>query len=298
MSDFFASVAKAWDDLTASLHETYDASRRAHNRASTEDRRAKSARATGWFASATRDSPRSRRTRTSAVIACAFWTRARTHRTFGGDHRRSHGGDDGASRLANRNAAEEFTSMTNLRVVDLRGNALRALPDDIGCLVRLETLDVGENALETLPKSLGIVVGRRLGVSANVKLRACLDALGNCIDLESVDASKNRSMCGALPVSWGCLIKLKEINVGEASSVQSRFFFVAALQTLSARRCAALDVAAMKETEGYEHYEARRKGKHDKQLSSRVLMERRDWTNVFDDQTKWSWYVTMHLVYR
>ena len=45
--------------------------------------------------------------------------------------------------------------MTNLRVVDLRGNALRALPDDIGCLVRLETLDVGENALETLPKSLG-----------------------------------------------------------------------------------------------------------------------------------------------
>ena len=37
--------------------------------------------------------------------------------------------------------------MTNLRVVDLRGNALRALPDDIGCLVRLETLDVGENAL-------------------------------------------------------------------------------------------------------------------------------------------------------
>jgi Leucine-rich repeat (LRR) protein len=173
---------------------------------------------------------------------------------------------------------KSFTSMTNLRVVDLRGNALRALPEDIGCLVRLETLDVGENALETLPKSLGNCRRlRRLDVSANaLRSTACLDALGNCIDLESVDASKNRSMCGALPVSWGCLIKLKEINVDETSvdGVPSEIFLSCeSLQTLSARRCAALDVAAMKETEGYEHYEARRKGKHDKQLSSRVLMD-------------------------
>ena len=111
--------------------------------------------------------------------------------------------------------------MTNLRVVDLRGNALRALPDDIGCLVRLETLDVGENALETLPKSLrelssGFVDSTSRRTRAQ-RSTACLDALGNCIDLESVDASKNRSMCGALPVSWGCLIKLKEINVDETS---------------------------------------------------------------------------------
>ena len=144
--------------------------------------------------------------------------------------------------------------------------------------MRLETLDVGENALETLPKSLGNCRRlRRLDVSANaLRSTACLDALGNCIDLESVDASKNRSMCGALPVSWGCLIKLKEINVDETSvdGVPSEIFLSCeSLQTLSARRCAALDVAAMKETEGYEHYEARRKEKHDKQLSSRVLMD-------------------------
>ena len=64
----------------------------------------------------------------------------------------------------------------------------------------------------------GIVAARatrRLGDA--LRSTACLDALGNCIDLESVDASKNRSMCGALPVSWGCLIKLKEINVDETS---------------------------------------------------------------------------------
>ena len=54
--------------------------------------------------------------------------------------------------------------------------------------------------------------------------------------------------------------------------LRRRFFSRESLQTLSARRCAALDVAAMKETEGYEHYEARRK-EHDKQLSSRVLMD-------------------------
>ena len=65
--------------------------------------------------------------------------------------------------------------MTNLRVVDLRGNALRALPDDIGCLVRLETLDVGENALETLPKSLGNC--RRLRPNSTASANATLDGV-------------------------------------------------------------------------------------------------------------------------
>ena len=280
MSDFFASVAKAWDDLTASLHETYDASRRAHNRASAEDRRAKSARATGMV--------RERDARLTALPAYAYECGDRVRVLDAGSNaierlEETIGGLTGATTVrldCNRIATlpKSFTSMTNLRVVDLRGNALRALPEDIGCLVRLETLDVGENALETLPKSLGTCRRlRRLDVSANaLRSTACLDALGNCIDLESVDASKNRSMCGALPVSWGCLIKLKEINVDETSvdGVPSEIFLSCeSLQTLSARRCAALDVAAMKETEGYEHYEARRKGKHDKQLSSRVLMD-------------------------
>ena len=162
--------------------------------------------------------------------------------------------------------------------VDETAEEITEICDAIGCDHAQLHGDGAREALETLPTSLGNCRRlRRLGVSANaLRSTACLDALGNCIDLESVDASKNRSMCGALPVSWGCLIKLKEINVDETSvdGVPSEIFLSCeSLQTLSARRCAALDVAAMKETEGYEHYEARRKGKHDKQLSSRVLMD-------------------------
>ena len=102
------------------------------------------------------------------------------------------------------------------------------------------------------------------------------EALGRCVELETVDASKNGSMRGAIPVSWGCLIKLKEIKIDDTKvdAVPSEVFLSCeSLQTLSAARCDVLDVKAMKETEGYQHYEARRKGKHDKQLSSRVLMD-------------------------
>lgn len=279
-ASFLNSISNAWDDFTASLHETYDASRRAHNRAATEDQRAKTARSTGMVVE--------RNARLTALPAYVYELADRV-RVLDVGANAIERVDEAVGRLTGATVVrldgnriptlpKSFTSLTNLRVVDLRGNELRALPEDIGCLVRLEKLDASANALETLPKSLGKCRRLRLlDVSANAfRSTACLEALGRCVELETVDVSKNSSMRGAIPVSWGCLIKLKEMKIDDTKvdAVPSEIFLSCeSLQTLSAVRCEALDVKAMKETEGYEHYEARRKGKHDKQLSSRVLMD-------------------------
>ena len=280
VASFLRSIGDAWDDFTASLHESFDASRRMHNRAATEEQRAKTARSTGMVVE--------RHARLNALPAYVYELADRVRVLDVGANAIDRL-DDEVGRLTMATVIrldgnkiptlpKSFTSLTNLRALDLRGNALRALPEDIGCLARLEKLDASANALETLPKSLGKCRRLRLlDVSANAfRSTACLEALGRCVELETVDASKNESMRGAIPVSWGCLIKLKEIKIDDTKvdAVPSEVFLSCeSLQTLSATRCDALDVKAMKETEGYQHYEARRKGKHDKQLSSRVLMD-------------------------
>jgi hypothetical protein len=118
---------------------------------------------------------------------------------------------------------------------------------------------------------------RRFNASANALANVeDLECLGTCVELEEIVLSKNKDMGGCLPVSWGCLIKLKEINVDE-TNVQgvSKEIFIAcdALQTLSMRQCPRIDKATLKATEGFDAYEANRQNKHDKQLSSRVLMD-------------------------
>ena len=47
MSDFFASVGEFFEQIGRDIHAQYDATRRSYNRANAEDKREKSARATG-----------------------------------------------------------------------------------------------------------------------------------------------------------------------------------------------------------------------------------------------------------
>jgi Leucine-rich repeat (LRR) protein len=171
-----------------------------------------------------------------------------------------------------------FGTLVNLRTLDLRGNKLTTLPEDIDSLLALEDLDVRENALRALPRALGkCKTLRRLDASANA-LKAfdkSIAGLGNCANLEVVRFARNYEMCGALPVAWACATKLKEIDVDDTKcdGVPGEILLACdRLTTLSLRRT-LVDVATLKDTDGFDAYERRRQGKHNKQLDSRVLLD-------------------------
>lgn len=278
MSDFFASVGEFFEQIGRDIHAQYDATRRSYNRANAEDKREKSARATGIV------TERDAGLKTLPEYVYTLGDRARVIDAGSNAIERVEDRLGSLTRAktlkldanALRFIPNSLTLMTSLKVLNLRGNEIRSLPEDIGALVELEDLDVSENKLEGLPKSLGALAKlRRARFGANALTNdSGLDALGNCVELESVSIRDNTRLAGSLPVSWGCLIKLKEIDAdGTCLSTVPKEIFLACenLSTLSMRRC-PIDVAKLKRTEGYEMYETKRKLKHDKQIDSRVLM--------------------------
>ena len=145
-------------------------------------------------------------------------------------------------------------------------------------MLALEDLDVRENALRALPRTLGKCKRlRRLDASANAltTFDDAIAGLGNCADLEVIRFARNREMRGALPVAWAHAVKLKEIDVDDTKcdGVPGEILLACdRLTTLSLRRT-LVDVGTLKRTDGFESYESRRQGKHNKQLDSRVLLD-------------------------
>jgi len=81
----------------------------------------------------------------------------------------------------------QVTSLRNLRVLEIEGCALRALPDGLGNLAALETINVANNALTRLDLE-------------GCSFLACLNAAGN--KLADIDN-----------VSWASLTRLTELKV-------------------------------------------------------------------------------------
>lgn len=116
----------------------------------------------------------------------------------------------------------EIGRLTNLEVLNLRGNKLSTLPASIGNLSKLMELDVSENQLESLPSELANL-GQLEKLSAQVnKLSQVPGAMGVMSQLRSLDLSKNQLW--SLPDSWGRLLpeattslseRLRELNLAD-----------------------------------------------------------------------------------
>ncbi|KAJ5929662.1 hypothetical protein N7454_006612 [Penicillium verhagenii] len=81
-------------------------------------------------------------------------------------------------------------SLQNLETLDLRGNALTELPEELGELKNLKTLDVGENQLSSLP----------------------FDALSR-VPLSTLSAPKNKLTGTLMPASVDRLDNLQSLNI-------------------------------------------------------------------------------------
>jgi len=278
--NYFNAMGEYFESIGADLHSSYDSMRRSRNRAASEARREKSAASTGII------TERDAALKLIPKYVYALGERARVL-DVGSNAIESVEEEIGnlkmlkTARLDGNALARlprSFTTLVKLRTLVLRGNKLKELPEDIGNLVALEELDVSENALTRAPKSLSALKAlKRFAASSNCFRNVeDFEILGTCAELEEIDLSKNLCMRGHLPVSWGCLVKLKEIDVDgtDVEGVASEIFLACnALQTLSMRNCVRINSSILKATDGFEAYEARRQNKHDKQLSSRVLLD-------------------------
>ncbi|PSC71659.1 kinase [Micractinium conductrix] len=123
-------------------------------------------------------------------------------------------------------------ALRGLRELDLRGNAIPALPAGVGRLVQLTRLclsgnlltelppqigklqmlvdlDVGSNRLAALPAELGQVTTLRFLNAMNNRLEALPDTIGDCTALVRLGLKSNR--LAALPASIGRLHGLVEL---------------------------------------------------------------------------------------
>lgn len=189
-------------------------------------------------------------------------------------------------------------SLTALKVLVLDHNSIASLPDDMGLLTRLERLCIASNALAVLPSSLGklsslqeldvsgnkLKVCRWVGVTAkntfnmlplpntttltpHVRAQALPDTLSMCTALTSINASDNYIV--TIPRALGSLTNLKTLALDSnriAAVPPEVLQGCQQLQTLSLHGN-TITIEQLEATEGYEAFDARRRGKFDKKIA-------------------------------
>lgn len=125
-----------------------------------------------------------------------------------------------------------------LRVLDLSGNALEALPGSIGAMAALAVLRVERNALAELPEELG-----------------------SCFALEELRAAHNR-LC-ALPASLGRCARLRVLSadgnaaLGPAGVPRELLSHATSLHSLTLHGC-SVTAEQLRELPGWADFDARR----------------------------------------
>jgi len=107
---------------------------------------------------------------------------------------------------------EELGSATTLRVLYLNGNVLKTLPHSIGKLAALEKLEVNNNELVELPKEIGrLSLLETLSISGN-PITTLPDAIGAMRNLVNLDLS----CChlSRLPEAFTHATRLLDLNLG------------------------------------------------------------------------------------
>jgi len=107
---------------------------------------------------------------------------------------------------------EEIGTATTLRVLILNGNVLKSLPHSIGKLVRLEKLEANNNELTTLPKDIGrLSMLEELSLSGN-PLAELPEAVGAMRNLHNLDLSCCRLT--SIPEALTLTTRMLDLNIG------------------------------------------------------------------------------------
>ncbi|KAM6597449.1 hypothetical protein CsatA_007973 [Cannabis sativa] len=166
---------------------------------------------------------------------------------------------------------EGMASMRNLTLLSLNHNHLTTLPPALGELTSLKQLRVANNKLTSLPNEIGLLRQLEiLKVNSN-RITEITASIGDCSALIEVDLTAN--LLSQLPDTFGNLHNLKSLRLGNngLKSLPSTLFKMCLQLTTLDLHNTEITMDILRQCEGWESFDERRRLKHQKQLDFRVI---------------------------
>ncbi|KAH9701857.1 LRR repeats and ubiquitin-like domain-containing protein [Citrus sinensis] len=149
--------------------------------------------------------------------------------------------------------------------------SLNSLPGILGHLTALQHLDVSNNKLTTLPTEIGLLSKLEVLKANNNRISFLPESIGNCTSLIEIDLSSN--LLSELPVTLENLHYLKALHLDNnalKSLPTTLFSKCVQLSTLELHNT-EITMDALRQLEGWDDFDKRRRAKHQKQLDFRVM---------------------------
>ncbi|OMO82889.1 Ubiquitin [Corchorus capsularis] len=165
---------------------------------------------------------------------------------------------------------EGLKPLKYLTVLSINQNNLTALPSALGSLTSLRQLHVANNKLTSLPNEIGILTQLEVLKANNNRIATIPACIGECVSLIEVDLSAN--FLSELPETFSKLHNLKVFylgNNGLKSLPCTLFKGCLQLATLDLHNT-EITMDLLRQFEGWEEFDERRRSKHQKQLDFRV----------------------------
>lgn len=166
---------------------------------------------------------------------------------------------------------EGLKFLGHLTVLSLSKNCLKVLPSELGALSSLKHLHVSNNMLNCLPVEIGLLTQLEVLKANNNRICTIPTSIGDCKSLVEVNLSSN--LLTELPESFSNLHNLKALylgNNGLKSLPSGLFKMCLQLSTLDLHNT-EITMDILRQLEGWDSFEERRRSKHQKQLDFRVV---------------------------
>ncbi|WVY95228.1 hypothetical protein V8G54_034316 [Vigna mungo] len=169
---------------------------------------------------------------------------------------------------------EGLTSLKHITVLTLNYNNLTSLPSALGSLTSLKELHVSNNKLGGFPDEIGNLTKLEVLQANNNRISIISDTIGNCHSLVEVDFSSN--FLSELPETFSSLNNLKALYLSNNAmkSLPSKLFKTCfQLSTLDLHNT-EITIDLLRQFEGWDNFDERRRSKHQKQIDFRVGVSR------------------------
>ncbi|XP_043726274.1 LRR repeats and ubiquitin-like domain-containing protein At2g30105 [Telopea speciosissima] len=165
---------------------------------------------------------------------------------------------------------EGITSLKSLNILSLSQNHLTTLPSSLGALASLTQLHIANNKFTSLPIEIELLTQLQILTASNNRLSSVPSSIGNCRSLIEIDLSSN--LLVELPDTFGDLHNLKALNLSNngLKSLPSTLFKMCTQLSALDLHNTEITMNLLRQFEGWQDFDERRRSKHQKQLDFRV----------------------------